>query len=82
MKTYGRMEVMLHAYLVSVRDGGKWTASVHGRFSLWERAPDIRWTVGSVGLRAALDSAVMESRILDGPALSIITVWADVSLPT
>jgi hypothetical protein len=39
MKTYGRMEVQLHASLTSTLDGGKWSASQPGSFTPGEKTP-------------------------------------------
>jgi hypothetical protein len=39
MKTYERMEVQLHAFLISAEDGSKWSASRLGRFLTAEKDP-------------------------------------------
>jgi hypothetical protein len=39
MKTYGGVEVELHAFLTSALDVGKWVASRPGRFTPGETAP-------------------------------------------
>jgi len=41
-----------HAYLTSTLDGGEWSASRTGRFTLREFAPDTHWIGDWVGLRA------------------------------
>jgi hypothetical protein len=38
-KTYWGEEVYIHAFLISALDGGEWSASRHGRFTLEKRAP-------------------------------------------
>jgi hypothetical protein len=49
-------------YLTSALDGGKWSASRPGRFTLRERAPGTHWIGGWVGPRAVLD-AVLKRKI-------------------
>jgi hypothetical protein len=61
MKTYGGVEVQFQEYLASALDGGEWSASRPGRFTLGERASSIRWIGGWVGPRDALD-AVAEKK--------------------
>jgi hypothetical protein len=39
MKTYCGVEVWLYAFLTSVLNGGRWSASRPGRFTPKERAP-------------------------------------------
>jgi len=39
VKTYGGMEVQLHAFLTSALDGGEWSASRAGYFTPMERVP-------------------------------------------
>jgi hypothetical protein len=36
MKTYGRMEVQLHTFLISALDGHEWSVSRPGRLSPWK----------------------------------------------
>jgi hypothetical protein len=38
MKTYGGVEVHLHAFLISEQGGGEWSASRPGRFILKEES--------------------------------------------
>jgi hypothetical protein len=52
MKTYGEMEVYLHAFLTSAHDGAEWSVSHTGHFTTKERAPGTPWTGSRVGLRA------------------------------
>jgi hypothetical protein len=49
------MEVYLHTYLTLALDGGDWSASRPGYFTLRERAPGTHWIGGWVGPRAILD---------------------------
>jgi hypothetical protein len=42
-------------FLTSALDGGEWSASRTGRFTLGERAAGIYWIGGWVGLRTGLD---------------------------
>jgi len=50
------VEVQLHQFLTSALDGGEWSASRPGRFSLREGAPGTHWIGGWVGLKAGLDT--------------------------
>jgi hypothetical protein len=43
IKTYWGVKVELHAFLTSELDGGEWSASRSGHFTLKERAPGINW---------------------------------------
>jgi hypothetical protein len=54
----GGVEVEIHAYLTSALDGGKWSASLPGRFTPKERAPGTHWIWGRVNPRAVLDAVV------------------------
>jgi hypothetical protein len=56
IKTYGGVEVYLHAFLISALDGGEWSASHPGRYTNRERSPDTHWIGGWVGPRAGLDA--------------------------
>jgi hypothetical protein len=58
MKTYGEVEVYLHAFLSSALDGGEWSASRPGRFTPRERAPGTHCIGGWVGPRAVLEAVV------------------------
>jgi hypothetical protein len=44
--------------LISALDGGEWSASRPGRFTIRERAPATIWIGGWVGLREILDAVV------------------------
>jgi hypothetical protein len=44
--------------LTSALDGGEWSSSRPGHFTLRERAPDVHWIAGWVGPRAFLDAVV------------------------
>jgi hypothetical protein len=52
------MDVYLHAFLTSALDGGEWSASRPGRFTLRERAAGTDWIGDWVGSRAVLDTVV------------------------
>jgi hypothetical protein len=56
MKTYKRVEVQLHAFLISALDGGKWSATRSDRFTAGERTPGTHWIGGWVGPRAGLEA--------------------------
>jgi hypothetical protein len=43
IKTYGSIEVWLHAFLTSALDGGKWSPSRPGRFISTKQPPDAPW---------------------------------------
>jgi len=49
MKTYGGVEIQLHAFLTSALDGGEWSASRPGHFTPGETAPGTHWLGGWVG---------------------------------
>jgi len=51
MKTNGGVDV-LHAFLTSALDGGKWSVSHPGRFTPRRKAAGAQW----VGFRAGLDA--------------------------
>jgi len=51
--------------LTSALEEGKWSASCPGRFTPRERAPDIHWLGGWVGLRAGLEA--LEKRRIPSP---------------
>jgi hypothetical protein len=57
MKTYGRVEVNLHAFLNSTLDGGEWSASQTRRLTPRERDSGTHWIGGWMGLGTGLDTA-------------------------
>jgi len=46
MKTYGEVEVFLHAFLISALDGDEWSASDPDLFTPRETAPGTHWIGG------------------------------------
>jgi hypothetical protein len=58
MKTYWEWRYSSTHSLTSALDGGEWSASRPGRFTLMERAPITHWIGGWVGSRAILDAVV------------------------
>jgi hypothetical protein len=52
------MEVCLHSFLTSAKDGGEWSARHLGSFTPRERAPNTYWWGDCVGLRADADIPV------------------------
>jgi hypothetical protein len=56
MKTYGDVEVYLHAFLTWTLDEGEWTASHTDRYTPGERTAASHWIGDRVGPRAGLDS--------------------------
>jgi hypothetical protein len=58
MKTYGGVEVQLHAFLSTELGGGEWSASFPGCSTPGVRTPRIHWMEGRVGPRAGLDAVV------------------------
>jgi hypothetical protein len=55
MKTYGGVEVYLHAFLTLALNGCGWSVSHPGHFIPEERAPSIHCIGGLVGTRVSLD---------------------------
>jgi hypothetical protein len=51
MKSYREVKVWLHVFLSLALDGGEWSASRLGRFTLKERAPGNHW-IGVDGPRS------------------------------
>jgi hypothetical protein len=78
MKTYGEMDVKIHAFLISVLAGGEWSASRLGRFTPGERALGnhwVDWMVPRTGLddverRKTLSLSEPELRPLGHPVCS------------
>jgi hypothetical protein len=56
MKIYNGVEVYLPPFLTSALDGGDWSASSPGHFTLMETAPGIYWIAVWVGPRTGLDA--------------------------
>jgi hypothetical protein len=47
MKAYGRVDIEIHIFLTSELVGGKWSASIAGRFTPGKKAPvPIGWEAG------------------------------------
>jgi hypothetical protein len=55
MKTYGRVDVHSHVFLISVLIGGEWSASRPGRFTTGEKDPGTHWIGRWVNPRAGLE---------------------------
>jgi hypothetical protein len=68
MKTYERVEVLLHAFFISALDGGERSALRSGRFTHGERVPGTHWIGAWVGFRAGLDTVARRKKSL--PLLS------------
>jgi hypothetical protein len=49
MKTYERVDLQIHIFLISALVGGEWLASCPCRFTPGEEVPCTHWTVGWVG---------------------------------
>jgi hypothetical protein len=58
MKTYGGVEVSVHAFLTLVLDAGEWSTPSHGRL-----APDTHRTGGWVGSEAGRDAVEKREKI-------------------
>jgi hypothetical protein len=56
MKKYGRVDVLIHVFLISALFGGEWSASRPGRLTPGERVPCNHWIGGWVGPRTGLDA--------------------------
>jgi hypothetical protein len=56
MKTYGGVELELHALLTLAVDGDEWSASRPDHFTPRERVPGVHWIGDWVGHRAGLDA--------------------------
>jgi len=51
MKTYWGVEVQLHAFITSAKDGDEWSASRPGRFIPGEKDPRPHW-IGILGAQS------------------------------
>jgi hypothetical protein len=58
MKTYGGVEVQLHAFLTSALDADQQSVSRYGGLTPWETASGTNWIGRWVGPRAGLDAEV------------------------
>jgi hypothetical protein len=72
MKVHWGVEVQLHQFLTSALDGGEWSASRPGRFSLRERNPDTHWSLGGPQGWSVHDGEQKNSQTL--PALELPTI--------
>jgi hypothetical protein len=70
MKTYGGVNVKIHMFMISVLDGGEWTALRPGHVTPGERVPSAHWIIGWVGPRTSLDD-VERRKILPLPGLEL-----------
>jgi hypothetical protein len=61
-------EEQLHAFLTSELDGGEWSASRPGHFTLWEKSPGTHWTEDWVCTRAGLDAVAKIKNPIIAPA--------------
>jgi hypothetical protein len=59
IKTYGGVEVQLHAFLISALDGDDWSAPRSGRFT-----PGFHWIGDWVGRRVSLDAVAKRKKSL------------------
>jgi hypothetical protein len=80
------MEVQLHAFSISVLDGGEWSASCPGRFTPEKIIPRTHWIGGWISRTACLDAVVKRKfpsscRELNPyrPARSLVTMLNDLS---
>jgi hypothetical protein len=69
MKTYGGVEVYMHAFLNSALDGAELSASNPGRFTSGERDFSTHWVGGWVGRRAGLDAVAKRKKSLLLPGI-------------
>jgi hypothetical protein len=86
MKTYGTVEVYLHAFLTSALDGGEKSVSRPDLFTSGERARDTNRIGSWVGLRAGLDAEANRKIIFPWwesnsglPASSLATILTEIS---
>jgi hypothetical protein len=88
MKTYGRTEVELHAFLTSALDVGKWSVSSPDRLIPKTFFPGIYWRGGWVDPGAGwmqcrreetLALKSIESRLFGRPARSLVTILTELS---
>jgi hypothetical protein len=55
MKTYGKVDVQIHAFVTLAPIGGQWSASCTGYFGPGKRAAGSHWTRNCVGPTTSLD---------------------------
>jgi hypothetical protein len=68
MKTYGRVDVEIYVFLTSALVGGRWSASLSGRFIPGESDPGTHWIGGCVDPRSDLND-VEKRKFLTLPGL-------------
>jgi hypothetical protein len=69
MKTYLRVEVYLHAFIISALDGSDCSASRLSHFSPGARVPDTRWIGGWEDPRLGLDVVAKKISSLPLPGI-------------
>jgi hypothetical protein len=67
MKTYGGVEVQLHAFLTLALDGGEWLASCPSS-SILGKSPGIHLTESWVGPRNRMDTMAKRKKLFIAPA--------------
>jgi hypothetical protein len=68
--------VWRHAFLISALEGGEWSASRPGRFTLGERVPGTHWIGGWVSPRAGIDAVA--KREFSNPCREVLFSWQGV----
>jgi hypothetical protein len=79
IKTYGRVDVLIHIFLTSALVGGEWLVSRICRFTSEESVPYTHWIGGWVSPRAGLDY-VDKLNFLNLPRLSRHTDYTTATL--
>jgi hypothetical protein len=80
MKLYNRLQVYSHTFLTMALNGGEWSASCPGHFTITERDPSTHGIGGCMGPSASLH-AVEERKILSLPGFEPLTSWASSPQP-